>query len=112
MYGGRPGYGGELPYGIGERSSAAYNLAEVSEAGYGPYLGNLFDDITKIASKVGVVSGELSKVASGKATVATVPTGYASLTIPMGSSPVSQAIPLWVVGASAAALLYLAFRRR
>jgi len=112
MYGGRPGYGGELPYGVGERSNAAYDLAEVSEAGYGPYLGNLFDDIAKVAGKVGIVSGELSKVASGGSTIATVPKGYASLTIPMGSSPVSQAIPLWVIGASAAALLYLAFRRR
>jgi len=112
MYGGRPGYGGELPYGVGERSGAAYDLAEVSEAGYGPYLGNIFDDIAKAASKVGVVSGELSKVASGRSTIATVPTGYASLTIPMPGTPVSQAIPLWVVGVGAAALLYLAFRRR
>ena len=112
MYGGRPGYGGQLPYSLGERSNAPYNLGEVSPAGYGPYLGNIFDDIAKAASKVGIVSGELSKVASGQSTVATVPTGYASPTIPVPGSPVSQAIPLWVLGVGAAGLLYLAFAPR
>lgn len=112
MYGGRPGYGGQLPYSLGERSNAVFNLAGVAPSGHGDYLGDIFSDIAKAAQKVGVVSGELSKVASGGATIATVPTGYASLTIPVPGSPVSQAIPLWVVGASAAALLYLAFRRR
>ena len=112
MYGGRPGYGGQLPYALGERSAAAFNLAGVSESGYGSYLGNIFDDIAKVAGKVGVVSGELSRVASGDATVSTIPKGYASLTIPVPGSPVSQAIPLWVLGAGAAGLLYLAFRPR
>lgn len=119
MYGGRPGYGGKLPYSLGnlpyslgERSAAVYNLAGVASSGYGTYLGNIFDDIAKVAGKVGIVSGELSNVASGKSTISTVPTGYASLTLPIPGSPVSQAIPLWALGAGAAGLLYLAFRKR
>lgn len=113
MYGAdRPGYGGQLPYSLGERSNAVYDLGEVSPAGYGPYLGDIFSDIAKVADKVGIVSTELSKVASGQSTIATVPRGYATVTIPAGGSPVSQAIPLWAIGLGAAGLLYLAFRRR
>lgn len=107
------GYGAHLPYSLGERAPGVIqNLAGVSPAGYGPYLGNIFDDLSKIASKVGLVSGELSKVASGQSTVATIPTGQATLTIPMGNSPFSTAIPLWVLGVGAAGLAYLAFRPR
>lgn len=112
MYAQRPGYGGQLPYSLGERSNAVYDLAGVAPSGYGNYLGDFFDDVSKVAQKVSYVSSELSKVSTGKATVATVPTGYASLTLPMGGSPVSQAIPLWVIGAGAGLLLLLAMRRR
>lgn len=112
MYAGRVGYGSGLPSSLGERSNAVYDLAGVAPSGYGPYLGNFFDDLARIAGKVGIVSNELSKVASGDATVATIPTGQASLTIPIPGSPVSTSIPLWVVGAGAAGLLFLAFRRK
>ena len=112
MYGGRPGYGGQLPYSLGERSNAPFNLAGVSKSGYGDYLGDVFSDIAKIANQVGIVSSELSKVSSGESTIATVPTGYASLTIPVPGSPVSKSIPLWMIGAGAAVLVYFAFRRR
>jgi hypothetical protein len=110
------GSGAKLPYGIGEVDQGVYGtfgVWENSQPGYGGrYLGNIFDDIQKIAGKVGMVSGELSDVASGQKTVATIPTGYASLTIPVPGSPVSQAIPLWVLGVGAAGLLYLAFRKK
>lgn len=112
MYGGRAGYGSQLPYSLGERSTAIFNLAEVPASGYGPYLGNIFDDISKIASKVGLVSGELSNVAAGRSTIATIPTGQASLTLPIPGSPVSASIPLWVIGVGAAGLLFLAMRKR
>lgn len=111
MYGGRPGYGGQLPYSLGERSNAAYNLAGVSAAGYGPYLGDFFDELTKVAHKVGVISGEIGKVARGDSTVATIPKGTATLTLPVGGG-ISQAIPLWVIGIGAAGLAYLAFAPR
>jgi hypothetical protein len=104
MYSGSMGAGAKMPYGI-----AGWDVSP----GYGGrYLGNIFDDIRSIAGKVGLVSGELADVASGQKTVATVPTGYASLTLPIPGSPVSQSIPLWVLGAGAAGLLYLAFRPR
>lgn len=112
MYGGRVGYGSALPYSLGERSNAPFNLAGVAPSGYGPYLGNFFDDLARIAGQVGLVSGELSKVAAGQATVATIPTGQATVTIPIPGSPVSTAIPLWVIGVGAAGLLYVAFRKR
>lgn len=111
MYGGRPGYGGSLPYSLGERTNAINNLAGVAPSGHGDYLGGFFEDLSRIAKQVGVASDELSKVASGKATVATIPTGYASVTLPVPGSPVSTAIPLWVIGAGAAVLLYMAFRK-
>lgn len=103
-----PHLGGTVP--LGERSDIIYNLAGAPYGGQ--YLEGLFDDIAKVADKVGVVSGELAKVASGQATVATIPTGQATLTLPIPGSPVSQAIPLWVIGLGAAGLLFLAFRRR
>lgn len=112
MYGTRR-TGGQLPYALGERvPGLTTNLGDVSPAGYGPYLGNVFDDIQKIAGQVGIASGELSKVTKGEATVATIPTGYASLTLPIPGSPISQAIPLWVIGVGAAGLLYMAFSKR
>ncbi len=102
MYSGRMAYGARLPYSLG-----SWDV----QPGYGGrYLGNIFDDIQRIAGRVGTASGELAKVASGQSTITTVPTGYASLTLPILGSPVSQAIPLWVLGAGAAGLLYLAFR--
>lgn len=112
MYAGRPGYGGQLPYSLGERDNAVFNLAGVEPSGHGPYLGNFFDDLSKVAGKVGVVSNELSKVASGQATVATIPTGQATLTIPIPGSPISTAIPLWVIGVGAAGLLYFSFGKK
>lgn len=113
MYGGRPGYGGQLPYGgLGERSNAVYNLAGVAPDGYGPYLGDFFDDVSRLAGKVGAVAGKISEVTTGKATVTTVPKGYSTLTLPYGDSAYSQAIPLWAIGLGAAGLLYLAFRKR
>lgn len=110
MYAGRMGYGAHLPTSLGE--SPVYNLAGVSESGYGPYLGNIFDDISKIAGQVGIVSKELSSVSAGKAKIATVPTDTATLTIPMAGTPVAASIPLWAIGLGAAGLLYLAFGRR
>lgn len=80
--------------------------------GYGGrYLGNIFDDIAKIAGKVGIVSNELSNVASGQSDIATIPKNQATITLPVGGG-VQKAIPLWVVGAGAAGLLFLAMRKR
>lgn len=111
MYAGMIRHGG-YPFSMnGYPQSEGYGGRYLGAAPYSP-LGNIFDDIQKIAGKVGLVSGELSQVAGGQATVATVPTGYASLTIPVPGSPVSKAIPLWVIGVGAAGLLYLAFRPR
>lgn len=112
MYTGRIAYGGKLPYSLGERSNAIYNLAEVPPSGYGPYLGNIFDDLSKIASQVGVVSGELAKVASGEAKIATIPTNKASITIPLPNSQVGVAIPILPLAVGAGLLLYLALRKK
>lgn len=109
MYAGRPA--GKLPYGIGERSNAPFNLAGVPASGFGPYLGDFFDDVAKIAGKVGTVAGELSKVNTGQATIATVPTGYSSFTVPVGTG-VSASIPTWVLGAGIGVLVLLAMRKR
>lgn len=97
------GSGAKLPYGI--------SGWDVSPGYGGRYLGNLFDDLQSIAGKVGIVSGELSKVASGQSDIATIPKNQATITFPVGSG-VQKAIPLWVVGAGAAGLLFLAFRKK
>lgn len=110
MYAGRVGYGGQLPTSLGERSAAPFNLAGVGPAGHGAYLGDFWDELTKGAHKVGIVSGEIGKIARGEASFATIPKDQAALTIPVGG--VSQSIPLWVIGAGAAGLLFLAFRKR
>ena len=106
MYSGRIAYGGQLPYSLGERSNA------FNTGGYGPYLGNIFDDIAKIAGQVGTVSGELSTVASGERKIGTFDPNKASLIIPVGGTPTVTAIPLLPLGIGAAALLYFALRKR
>lgn len=111
MYGGRLDYGGDLPYSLGERSRAVYNLAEVPASGYGPYLGNFWDDLAKAAEKVSTVSGEVSKVVSGQSKVATVPTGYASVTIPVPGQPVGVSVPVVPLMIGAGLLLFLALRK-
>lgn len=110
MYAGRVGYGGQLPTSLGERSNAAFNLAGVGPAGHGSYLGDFWDTIQMGAHKVGIVAGEIGKVAHGEASFATIPKDTATLTIPVGG--VSQSVPLWVIGAGAAGLLFLAFRKK
>jgi len=110
MYG-RTGYGSQLPYGLGGAGNV-YNLSGVSAAGYGPYLGNLFDDIQKIASKVGLVSGELSDVASGEKKIGTFDPTKATLMLPVGGSPVATSIPLLPLALGAAALLYFGMSGR
>jgi hypothetical protein len=110
VYAGRIAYGGALPTSLGAYLPDT-NLAGVSPAGYGPYLGNLFDDIAKAAAKVGVVSHELSTVASGQSNIATVPKDQAVLVLPVGGG-VSKAVPLLPLALGAAALLFLGLRRR
>jgi hypothetical protein len=119
MYSGRFGYGAHLPTSLGE--SPVFNLAgweeryeegfgEVTESGYGPYLGNIFDDLSKVAQKVGVVSDKLSEVASGKTSIATIPRNQATITFPAGA--VSTSIPLWPLLIGAGALLYFGLRKK
>ena len=132
MYGGRPGYGGKLPYaGMGERSQALYNLSGVGRNGMGPYLGSIigeddaeserwhgtylgdfFDDVAGISGKISAVASKVSDVVTGKASVTTVPTGYSSFSFPVGGGQYSQTVPLWVLGAGAGVLLLLAMRPR
>lgn len=76
-----------------------------------PGLGNIFDDLAKIAAKVGVVSHELSSVASGESNIATVPKDQAVIVMPVGGG-VSKSIPLLPLALGAAALLYFGLRRR
>ncbi len=109
MYTGRM-MGGQIPTGLA--GSPIYNLGEVSESGYGPYLGNLFDDIARVAQEVGVASGELAKVAAGQAKIATVPTDRATLTFPVPGSPVATSISLLPLALGAGALLWFAMRKR
>jgi hypothetical protein len=117
MYTGRM-MGGQLPiFGLGE--SPIYNLAgsdealgEVSESGYGPYLGNIFDDISRVASQVGVASGELAQVASGKKTIGTFRPDQPTLMIPGATGPVAVAIPVVPILIGAGVLLFLVMRRR
>jgi hypothetical protein len=109
MYSGRSGFGGGLPYGFGD----------VPPSGYGPYLGdssvynlgNIFDDIAKIAGKVGIVSNELSNVASGESNVATVPKDKAVLVVPLAGG-LSKSIPLMPLVLGVGVLAFLAFRRK
>jgi len=113
MYSGRM-MGGQIPTAFGEVSPSGYGpyLGEVGADGYGPYLGNIFDDITKAATKVGVVSSQLSKVKAGKAKLAVVPTDVASITIPIPGKPVGFSLPILPLVLGAGLLTYLAFRRR
>lgn len=130
MYAGRVGYGGGLPYSLGESQvynlaevspsgygpylgeSVVYNLAEVAPSGYGPYLGDIFDDISRMAQEAGIVSGEVAKVVRGEAKIATVPTDRATITVPIPGKPVAASIPLLPLAIGAGLLLFLAFRRR
>lgn len=111
-------YGYQIPTSFGEVSEHGYGpyLGEVSDHGYGPYLGsnlgNIFDDITNVASKVGVVSSQLSKVKAGKAKLAVVPSDSASITIPIPGKPVGISVPLLPLALGAGALIWLAVRRR
>ena len=109
MYTGRF-MGGGIPMGLS--GSPIYNLGEVSESGYGPYLGNIFDTLSKVASQVGIVSNELSKVSSGQAKIATVPTDRATITFPIPGSPVATSIPLVPLAIGAGLLLFFAMRKR
>jgi len=110
MYAGRMGYGAHLPTSLGD--SAVYNLAEVPESGYGPYLGNFFDDLSRIAKQVGMASDELSKVSAGKAKIATFPPDQATIMIPVGGTPVAYAVPLIPLAIGAGLLLWYVARRR
>lgn len=111
MYAGRIAHGA-MPGSLGAREqSVVTNLAGVSPAGYGPYLGNIFDDIAKVAAKVGIVSNELSNVASGQSNIATVPKDQAVLVMPVGGG-VSKSIPLLPLAIGAAALLFFGLRGR
>lgn len=105
MYAGRMGYGGNLPYALGERTP-------FNAPGYTSYLGNIFDDIAKIAGQVGMVSGELSTVASGQKKIGTFDPTKATLMLPIGGSPVATAIPLLPLALGAGALLYFGVRKR
>lgn len=125
MYGGRPGYGGKLPYaGLGERVAVPYGRSgnylgdvmdnyteEYFQFGQERYLGDFFDDVAGITGKISAVASKVSDVVTGKATVTTVPTGYSSFSFPVAGG-YSQSIPLWVLGAGAGALLLLATRKR
>ncbi len=107
MYSGRMGYGGNLPYSLGEREASVFN-----KGGYGSYLGNIFDDIAKIAGKVGMVSGELSSVASGEKKIGTFDPTKATLMMPIGGSPVATSIPLVPLAIGAGLLLYFGMSGR
>lgn len=112
MYGGRIAYGGKLPTSLGERSTAIYNLAEVPSSGYGPYLGNFFDDLAKIAGKVGTVSGKIAEVTSGESKVAVIPSGYSTITVPIPGQPVGVSIPILPLAIGAGLLLFMVMRKR
>jgi hypothetical protein len=112
MYTGRIGYGAALPYSLGERSNAADNLAGVAPSGHGVYLGNIFDELSKIAKQVGIASDELAKVADGKSKIATVPTDQATITFPVPGSPIATSIPLFPLLIGVGALIYFTTRKR
>lgn len=105
MYSGRNGYGGQLPYALGERTP-------FNAPGYTPYLGNIFDSIAKIAGTVSNVSGELSTVASGEKKIGTFDPNKATVMFPTGSGPAAIGIPLLPLAIGAGALLYFASRKR
>lgn len=84
-----------------------------------PGLGGLFEALQSVAQKVGNVasqvqyaSGELSKVSSGQASLATVPKDRAYISIPIPGSPVAQAVPLLPLAIGGGLLLYMALRKR
>lgn len=88
-------------YGVDEYSP--YGMGEVSDRGYGPYLGNIWDDLQKIAGRVGTIAGEVGKVVSGDKQVITVPSNQALASTAKSSLP-------WVLGG--AALLYFVLRKK
>lgn len=104
MYAGRIGYGAGMPTSLGE--NPVYNLAEVSESGYGPYLGNIFDDIARRAQQVRDLASRASQVKEGDAQIVVIPTtqGLAK------QAPSLSAMVPWLIGG--AALLYFGMRKR
>ncbi|MGH3589541.1 MAG: hypothetical protein ACRDRF_00690 [Pseudonocardiaceae bacterium] len=104
--------GSQIPTSLGAADiynlsgSPVFNLAgmgEVSERGYGPYLGNIFDDIAKIAGKVGSIAGTVSGVASGQQQVVTVPTSTINT---------AKTVLSWVPYAIGGVILFYALRSK
>ena len=106
MYAGRMGYGAHLPTSLGD--SAVYNLAEVPESGYGPYLGDFFDTLKGIADKVSQAAMAAGAIKSGDARVTVVPTqqGVVKYAEQRGITPTTIALVL-----GGGALLWFATRR-
>jgi hypothetical protein len=82
------------------------------------YLGDLYDDIARIAgqvesvaSRVKYVGKEMSSVARGEKQVATIPSQGPYAAIPLPGSRVGVSVPLIPLLAGAAALVWLVSRR-
>ena len=83
-------------------------------------LGDIFDDINKIAGKVGgitdqvrEITGQASDVAAGRKKVAVIPTSGGFATIPVPGQPYGVTIPLMPILLGGGALvLYLMMRKR
>lgn len=82
-------------------------------------LGGFFDDLEKIAgkvgdiaNKVGMVSGEIQDVQAGKKNVALIPTDKATVSIPGFASGFSASVPMPLILGGLGLLLVLALRPR
>lgn len=101
MYAGRM-MGGQLPYGIGE----------VGPHGYGPYLGDFWDDAASIAEKVGLVADQAQRVVKGEAKVALVPTDHATISLPIPGSYAAVSVPILPIALGVGLLAWFAMRKR
>lgn len=99
----------------------AYTDPQGSMYGQPQLLGDIFDDINKIAGKVGgitdqikQIASEAGSVASGKKKVATIPTDGSYVTIPVPGQPYGMSLPLMPIlfGGGALLAVYLLSRRR
>lgn len=84
------------------------------DMGVGFGLGNFWDDVYGVASKVAQGAQVVGSIVGGQNSVAVVPRGTVSIVPSLPGSPLAMGvgIPSWVLPVGGAALLYLLLRKR
>jgi hypothetical protein len=100
--------------------AARLPYAGLSGRGFGDYgrLGDLFTDLQKVAGQVQeglsqaeAVKQQVQRVTSGEASVAVVPKGQATITIPVPGQAYGVSVPIWAVALGVVGLVWLLSRR-